>query len=89
MFSECESLETLDISGWNVSNVEDMSYMFYGCKSLGTLDVSKWDVSNVNNMYCMFFRCKSLHTDIRMWKMRTNNINIDNMYYNAPHIKHN
>ena len=87
MFSDCKSLETLDISGWDVSNVKNMRYMFFGCTSLKNLDVSKWDVSNVKNMSYMFNRCTSLHTDIRMWKIRTNNI--DNMYYNAPHIKHN
>ena len=87
MFYKCTSLETLDVSKWNVSNVEDMRYMFNECTSLKSLDVSKWDVSNVKDMSGMFFECKSLDTDTTMWNIRTNNI--DNMYYNAPHIKHN
>jgi surface protein len=37
-----------DISQWDVSNVTDMSFMFY--RSNFTGDISKWDVSNVTNM---------------------------------------
>ena len=87
MFCNCESLETLDISGWNVSNVEDMMEMFCNCESLETLDISGWDVSNVKNMSYMFYGCKSLDTDTTMWNIITNNVN--DMYYNAPYIKHN
>ena len=87
MFDGCTSLQNLGVSGWDVSNVRDMSYMFDECTSLQNLDVSRWDVSNVKDMRYMFFGCKSLHTDIRMWKIITNNVN--NMYHNAPRIKHN
>ena len=71
----------------DTSKITDMNNMFNKYTSLQNLDVSGWDVSNVKNMSYMFYGCKSLHTDIRKWKIRTNNI--DNMYYNAPHIKHN
>ena len=87
MFNRCTSLRSLDVSEWDVSNVNDMNNMFGNCVSLRTLDVSGWDVSNVTNMKYMFYGCKSLHTDIRKWKIRTNNVN--DMYYDAPHIKHN
>ena len=40
-----------DISKWDTSNVNDMSYMFDGCESLNSLpDISKWDTSNVEDM---------------------------------------
>jgi surface protein len=42
-----------DISGWNVSNVKNMSYMF--CYSPFTGDISRWNVSNVTDMRCMFW----------------------------------
>ena len=65
-----------------------MRYMFSECTSLQTLDVSGWDVSNVKDMKYMFNRCKSLHTDTTIWKnIRANNTN--NMYRNAPYLKHN
>ena len=42
-----------DISNWDVSNVEDMDYMFcYNSKFNG--DISNWDVSNVKRMNYMF-----------------------------------
>src|SRR5574344_2443534 len=41
-----------DISRWNTSKVEDMSYMFQGSRFNG--DISKWDLSSVRNMDCMF-----------------------------------
>ena len=45
-----DNLESINVSNWNVSNVEDMGYMFYNCSSLKTIDVSHWDVSNVKYM---------------------------------------
>lgn len=45
----------IDISNWNVSNVKNMSYMFYGCKKLVYVgDLSNWDVSKVEDMQDMF-----------------------------------
>ena len=44
-----------DISNWNVSNVTDMSGMFYECNYTGKNgDISNWDVSNVKDMSYMF-----------------------------------
>lgn len=40
------------ISGWDVSSVQDMSYMFEGSKF--NQDLSNWDVSNVVDMHSMF-----------------------------------
>ena len=45
-----------DISAWDVSNVKDMSCMFYWCTSFNQ-DISNWDVSNVTNMRYMFYKC--------------------------------
>ena len=71
----------------DMSKITDMNIMFNKYTSLQNLDVSGWNVSNVKYMNGMFNGCKSLDTDTTMWKIRTNNI--DNMYYNAPRIKHN
>ena len=58
----------IDISGWNVSNVTDMSFMFMGCYYLNQ-DLSAWDVSNVNNMMGMFYECKSFNQDLSGWNV--------------------
>ena len=41
-----------DISKWDVSNVTNMSYMFYN--SSFTNNISNWNVSNVTDMRSMF-----------------------------------
>ena len=70
-------LEYINVSNWNVSNVYDMGYMFYGCESLKSVDVSKWNVSNVRNMSCMFFKCSSLESiDVSNWDVS----NVKDMY---------
>ena len=43
-------VKTLDVSGWNTSNVKDMSMMFMKCSGLKSLDLSGWDTSKVMNM---------------------------------------
>lgn len=37
MFRDCNSLTSLDLSGWNMSNVTYMNQMFDGCGSLETI----------------------------------------------------
>ena len=53
-----------DISQWDVSNVKNMNYMFYG--SIFNNDISQWDVSNVRNMEYMFY-CSKFNQDISQW----------------------
>ena len=68
----------IDISDWNVSNITNMSYMFYYCEELESVgDISKWDVSNVTNMRSMFFRCESFNQDISGWDVSS----VTNMRY--------
>jgi surface protein len=45
-----------DISGWDVSNVKDMDYMFYLARKFNG-DISNWDVSNVEHMRDIFYSC--------------------------------
>lgn len=53
-----------DISQWDVSNVTDMSFMFYHSNFTG--DISQWDVSNTTNMRNMF-RDSIWNGDISKW----------------------
>ena len=62
MFSNCKSLQTLELSSFNTSNVTDMMFMFWGCESLKTLDISSFDMSNFKNTYNMLSGCNSLRT---------------------------
>ena len=62
----------IDISDWDVSNVTDMSCMFFRCEELESVgDLSKWNVSNVTDMSSMFYRCELLKSvgDISKWNV--------------------
>jgi len=82
LFSENTGLEKFNgnISGWNVSNVEDMSYMFY--KSQFNGDISKWDVSNIEDMTGMF-TFSSFNQDISKWNV-SKVIDMEKMFKDTP-----
>ena len=59
-------MQTIDVSGFDTSNVKNMGCMFADCKKLTTLDVSNFDTSNVTDMVAMFRQCSNLTTlDLR------------------------
>ena len=62
MFYGCSSLASVDLSGFDTSQVTNMRSMFNGCSSLTTLDLSGFDTSQVTNMSNMFSGCSSLTT---------------------------
>ena len=70
-----------DISGWDVSNVEDMRYMFASNESFNQ-DISGWDVSNVEDMGWMFDGAISFNQDISGWDV-SNVEDMSGMFYNA------
>lgn len=60
MFYQCESLEYVDVSGFDTSTVMYMENMFNGCRSLKYLDVSGFDTAKVTNFNAMFTGCSNL-----------------------------
>ena len=54
------------IQDWDVSDVIDMSELFYNNQDFND-DISKWDVSNVTNMRGMFQFAASFNQDISQW----------------------
>ena len=73
MFSNCESLEALDLSTFNTENVTSMSNMFYYCKSLKSLNLSSFNTSKVKQMGYMFKNCESL-TALDLSRFNTENV---------------
>ncbi len=55
-----------NISNWDVSNVKNMSWVFYCCENFNC-NISCWDVSNVENMNGMFFECENFNQDLSQW----------------------
>ena len=62
LFSSCQSLESLDLSGFNTENVTSMESMFSQCSSLRSLDLSSFNTSKVIDMYLMFYKCTNLES---------------------------
>ena len=60
MFDFCSNLTSLDVCGFNTSDVTDMSVMFYGCSSLKSLDVRGFNTFRLANVESMFANCGNL-----------------------------
>lgn len=68
-FRYCTRLGSVaDISNWNVSNVLDMSGMFWGAENFN-LNISSWDVSEVTDFNRMFFSAYEFNQDISNWNV--------------------
>ena len=92
----------IDISDWDVSNVTNMSGMFFDCGELKSVgDLSKWNVSDVTNMSGMFYECNELEFigDISKWNVSNvtnmthmfngcNNFNQDISEWNVSNVRY-
>lgn len=63
IFAVCSSLETINVSNWDVSNVSSLETIFSNCSKLkNIIGLETWDTSNVINVASMFYGCSSLTT---------------------------
>ena len=60
MFYGCSNLASVDVSGFDTSQITNMNGMFCNCDSLRKLDLSGFDTSSVASMIGMFEECNSL-----------------------------
>ena len=78
--------DNVDISNWDVSNVENMHYMFTGCQNL-ICDLSKWNVSKVEDMSNMFYYCNDLNCKgLENWDV-SNVKNMEGIFSRCKDIK--
>ena len=61
------NIDNVDISKWNVSNVQDFGTMFYNCENFNC-DLSDWDLSSCKRTANMFMDCNNLNFDASNWK---------------------
>ena len=67
-WSNCCSLQSLNLSGWDTGSVTNMSNAWAYCYNLQSLDLSVWDVSRVTNMAAAWQYCCSLQSlDLSGW----------------------
>ena len=79
--------KTIDISGWDTSNVKDMTMMFYGCFELtDIIGIENMNIDNVERMDYMFSDCRKLDiTDkIKDWKVNPKNVRVSGMFRECP-----
>ena len=76
-----KSLDNIDISKWNVSNVKYMQFMFDGYENFNC-DLSNWDVSKVENMKGIFSWCINFNCDLSKWDVSKVE-NMDFMFENC------
>ena len=62
------------IGSWDVSNITNMEFMFYGNENFNQ-DISSWNISNVTNMESMF-QSTNFNQDISSWDVS----NVTNMH---------
>lgn len=55
-----------DITGWDMSNVTNMAFMFADCRAFNQ-DISGWNVSNVTQMNSMFWGAYTFNQDLSKW----------------------
>lgn len=63
------------ITGWNVSNVQDMQSCFYNCTYFDQ-PIGNWNTSSVTNMNSVFQNCSSFNQDLSNWDTS----NVTSMY---------
>ena len=88
LFQE-KQFEYIDVSKWNVSNIENMNWMFYNCSNLTSIgDISNWNVSNVKYMGNVFRYCENLTFvgDLSNWKISNVEI-LQWMFTSCKHLK--
>merc|ERR1719326_1391976 len=69
--------DTSDIENWDVSLVEDFSYLFYGASSFNA-DLSKWNVAKGTDFKAMFAGASSFNADLSKWDV-AQGTNFDSM----------
>lgn len=79
--------KTINISGWDTSNVKVMTQMFYGCDELeDIIGIEDIDIKGVVYMAYMFADCTKLDiTDkIKDWKIDPSVVWATNMFRDCP-----
>jgi surface protein len=70
LFQDSQSLQEVDLSNWNTSNVTNLSNMFSGCWGIEKVNVQNFNVSKVTTIASMFSACYSLgEIDISSWNL--------------------
>jgi surface protein len=74
LFNECTALDRIDVSSWNMSNIKDISFMFYKCTSLKSLSgIDNWHFNHEFKYESTFDQCPNIKEDEFNNKLKTKN----------------
>ena len=83
LFYRVKKIKQLNLNNWDVSNVNDMSKMFWS-SNFNYLDLNDWNTINVKNMYEMFRETRDLET-LKVSNWNTSNVtNMTAMFFIYP-----
>lgn len=86
MFYRCSTLESIDLSDFDMSNVTTMYYMFYMCTSLKSIIWKNGTTSKNTNMGNVFYACNRLES-IDLSNFDTSNVtNFISLFYNCQRL---
>jgi surface protein len=81
MFSGANSLYSIDLSGWNTSNVTGWDQVFSGAATFNG-NISTWDTSKATSMQSFFYNCSQFNGNISSWNV-ANVTTMTSMFQNA------
>ena len=89
MFQFCTEIEKIDLSGFDTSNVTNMSYMFNKCKKLKEIKgLNTFITKNVKDMARMFNECSELE-NLVLTSFETPNVtNFSSMFNKCNNLKY-
>jgi len=101
LFTNKSNIKSIDVTGWNVSNVKNMTEMFYYCTSLEeVIGLDTWDTSSCESFRKMFYDCNNLEIcDVEKWNIDSlkdcaymfkncNKLSLDLTHWDLSNIKH-
>ena len=78
--------DNIDISKWDVSNVESMIGIFFDCRKFNC-DLSRWNISNVKKASYMFYNCEKFEgKGLDNWDV-SNVTDMHRMFFNCNNLK--
>ncbi|EHK9937474.1 BspA family leucine-rich repeat surface protein, partial [Enterococcus faecium] len=87
MFGGAKGLITLNVSGWDTSQVRSFDGVFYECNNVQALDMSSWQTDQVRTLDGMFQNCFQLQTlDVGHWNISQVR-NINGIFYGCTNLQ--
>ncbi len=86
-FSKTDSITSLVLENWDVSNGENFDGMISECHNLENIKLGKWNTQKGKTFYAMFSECSNLKEIYGLENWDTSNFNnIGNMFFNCTSL---